>query len=72
MSNIREKLDPTCGAYGADEIAEDLGIPVDIILRIKNTGLITTTAEGLFTMKAIRFLQAYWSANADKLMRNSS
>ena len=72
MSNIREKLDPTCGAYGADEIAEDLGIPVEIILRIKNAGLVTTTAEGLYNMKAIRFIETYWSNNAYKLMRNSS
>lgn len=66
---IREKLDPSATLYTAQEIAEDLDIPIAVIERLRRAGILTpsTTGGDHYPLKSVQFLEQYWMAFSDKL-----
>ncbi len=68
--SLKEKLSPSSESFSAEEISEDLNIPIEMIHKMKKLGVITPipTNDNYYSFKTVKFIEMYWSANAARML----
>ncbi|OGJ90459.1 MAG: hypothetical protein A2268_03045 [Candidatus Raymondbacteria bacterium RifOxyA12_full_50_37] len=67
---LKEKLSPAAESFSAEEISQELDIPIEMIHKMKKVGVITPTqtSNDNYSYQTVKFIEGYWSANAAKML----